>query len=592
MTASPLDSSEICPIERSSFRSWHSRCEDFSRRDSPAFISEFQEQPKGCGEMRTQNLRKGFRIQKLEDRRLLAADFVAELLPSDFAPPEQCEVASVTDVNEVAVESEFNETEIVVGNEDAAFDEFESNNDVESQTSVGLGEADDSTDGEIGEETAPTVRDLGDPVDGTDGFFGTIDGETPVQTFSMTPSEDGLIDIVVASSFGDAETKLEITDSDGSMVAASSTENLDGFQKLTFEVAAGQAYQLEVSSEDGASGLFQVTVSHSDLPEPQAPTDLHANEIGSESTLLEFVDGVSELTGDLETVDDVDTFRFVADGNGRAELQLAETDADSSTELAVEVFSSDAESVARGVTNENVGISFSIESGSEYFIAINAGEGQTGLWELAMTLDIEARDDVPTEPSDDHPNELGEDTSQIVFEDGVAVITGQLETAKDVDVFQFTATGDGVADLDMAAVSESHAVEASVTVFDSETQQVVSGTTNDDVGIVFEVVEGANYQILVDSLNDLPASYELAISLSSSENVSVAPDDAENEVEDIDWELADAVEDVLNVDEELEICFAEASEGESEEATVDEVFAALEGSNNIWNSDLDVGIRA
>ncbi len=542
--------------------------------------------------MRTQNLRKGFRIQKLEDRRLLAADFVAELLPSDFAPPEQCEVASVTDVNEVAVESEFNETEIVVGNEDAAFDEFESNNDVESQTSVGLGEADDSTDGEIGEETAPTVRDLGDPVDGTDGFFGTIDGETPVQTFSMTPSEDGLIDIVVASSFGDAETKLEITDSDGSMVAASSTENLDGFQKLTFEVAAGQAYQLEVSSEDGASGLFQVTVSHSDLPEPQAPTDLHANEIGSESTLLEFVDGVSELTGDLETVDDVDTFRFVADGNGRAELQLAETDADSSTELAVEVFSSDAESVARGVTNENVGISFSIESGSEYFIAINAGEGQTGLWELAMTLDIEARDDVPTEPSDDHPNELGEDTSQIVFEDGVAVITGQLETAKDVDVFQFTATGDGVADLDMAAVSESHAVEASVTVFDSETQQVVSGTTNDDVGIVFEVVEGANYQILVDSLNDLPASYELAISLSSSENVSVAPDDAENEVEDIDWELADAVEDVLNVDEELEICFAEASEGESEEATVDEVFAALEGSNNIWNSDLDVGIRA
>ena len=62
--------------------------------------------------MSRRNLR-GFNFERLENRRLLAADFGAEVIQCDFLPPETCEVSTVVEVEETELESEIDIDELV-----------------------------------------------------------------------------------------------------------------------------------------------------------------------------------------------------------------------------------------------------------------------------------------------------------------------------------------------------------------------------------------------------------------------------------------------------------------------------------------------
>ena len=190
-----------------------------------------------------------------------------------------------------------------------------------------------------------------------------------------------MVDIVVASSFGESETRLSVTDSSGDVVVEVASEQLDGFKQLSFEGEAGENYQLTVSSDPETEGQFQVTVGHSEF------VDQHSDTIGESSTELTFSEGNATLEGRIESAGDVDTFRFSADADGRATLGLAELEADNATELSVHVFDSEGEQVARGITNETVDISFDVDAGSEYFLSVNAAEGETGRYQIDLALE-------------------------------------------------------------------------------------------------------------------------------------------------------------------------------------------------------------
>jgi pilus assembly protein FimV len=355
--------------------------------------------------MKKRNFKRRLSIEQLEGRRLLAADLsVVDMMPTEVAQPEtvMCQVAEIESGTEVV---EFDTAELPVDAGDAVgpvnsivvADTIDVTADPQPNAEVGLEnevapeseveEADVEADLEA--DVGTLVHDLGDPVDGTDGFFGSIDAENANQSFAITPSETGMVEVVVASSLNDGEVGLEVTDSTGAIVESTMTADVAGFQKLTFEAGAGQTYQLNVSSAEGAEGHFQVTTSYD--------ADLHADTVGADSTKLEFVDGATAMDGQLEVAGDVDTFRFTAEASGKFSLGLAELNPENATELQVQVLGSAGGLITRGITNETVGISFDVESGGEYFLAVSAGEDQTGSYQVELTLEAGA-DAVEVEP--------------------------------------------------------------------------------------------------------------------------------------------------------------------------------------------------
>ncbi len=214
-----------------------------------------------------------------------------------------------------------------------------------------------------------------------DGYFGSINSENPAETIEFTATADGMAKVVLASSFGDAHTSLSVADSQHDVIEMQ-TEGLDGFDVLSFEVEAGETYQLTVTSDDAnCEGQFQVTVGF------EAHVDQHADQMGSESTELQWIDNTAELSGRLESAGDTDTFRFTATTDGEVTLELQETVDDARIRLGVSIQDSQGNLLAEGVTNEMLQVSFDVVDGQEYFVAVSAGEGQTGTYNIGLELE-------------------------------------------------------------------------------------------------------------------------------------------------------------------------------------------------------------
>lgn len=595
---------------------------------------------------------KRFGFEQLEQRKLLAADLAADIMPLDVEPEPttHCEVAS-----EAIQESE-------------AMD-----------IASGIGEQ--VMDADV---AAPRIQEF-DLSDGSDGTFGSFDENNKQETFSFQPETDGAVDIVVASSFGDASTFMEVRDSQGELVSATETESLDGFQTLRIEVSGSEAYELTISTDDGVEGNYQVTVGfisdstsedplnensetepsenaddssdsalndaiddmeadvlvdtstentdqvqsesiseepaeeltdHSELdhdhdesgeletdghaeglvadsidnvadapsiepaldnsiPQPttevaegvnvtSAPSlvDMHANEIGDESTELDLSTGIARLFGQLESANDVDTFQFTAEFDGTMDLFLANSLADNELELNIHVYDSQGNELLDGATNAVVKLSFDVVQGEQFYVSVSADEGQTGEFALIAGFTLAA------EPADDHANEIGADATPLVFSDEAWMATGELETANDQDAFRFTASCKETLTLAMDIASENHQSAAQISVFDDSGQLVVQGNTNDGVDLTFDTIEGVEYQILVDSTNDIPMTFELTaktIESPISEDFSSAL--VEDATEDA---LTDCVDDIANCGDESDAAdqfFTSVGENESQFGT-------------------------
>ena len=217
----------------------------------------------------------------------------------------------------------------------------------------------------------PLASELLDPVHGTSGYFGEIDEIASTRTMSFTPSESGAVDVVVASSFGDSETRVEIVNSDGDLIANSMTENLDGFQKTTFNVLGNETYEVTVSSDESGEGYFMVTVEFR-AETNSVPDDGHADEIGESATLLDMQNDTVAIQSDLETAEDRDAFRFVASADGEMVIDMAATSKDHQSDALVSVFDAQGDLLVSGATNEEVAVRFDAFSGVEYQVLVDS----------------------------------------------------------------------------------------------------------------------------------------------------------------------------------------------------------------------------
>ena len=262
-------------------------------------------------------------------------------------------------------------------------------------------------------------------------------------------------------------------------------------------------------------------------------------EAAEEMETLQLVDNCAALSGELAMPGEVDSFRLVADADGRATLNVSELMSDNGTELEVSVLDSQSVEVAKGLTNESVELSFDLEAGGEYVVALSAIGEQTGVYYLSLEI---VPDPIDPATVDQHPNEIGEDATLLAVENGVVALDGVLETGEDRDAFRFVSPTDGEIVVAMNAASENFESNTQVTVFDSNGTPVVSGSTNDDVAIRLNAEAGSEYQILVDSSNNLATDFSLSLTQESDLTSEIIEADDGGEVGEV---LSGVSEDLL-----------------------------------------------
>ena len=698
-----------------------------------------------------------FQFEQLEKRQLLAADFAVGMIQCDSMPAEQCETVS-TDFVDSEVEIDFDETELPVGEPDQGFEattggaEPTDDGMVENAIVENRGGGGDFNEAESDLETGQPIdegivdateeaAELTDPVLGTVGYFGKLDADNTQTRMEMTPSLDGELNVVVSTSFGDSETRLEITDGEGELIVETMTEELDGFQKVSFDVNEGETYQVTVSTDESGDGYFQVTASFvestqetanlesdpvddpatvptpdtgveggsedehdaeldsdcdpildvetepgepvleepivgepldvdpneadpadepidtepvtedvivgetdepdnegsqldggesevdesdviedatdvpvSEVVDSEAPNDddhepgqdvdldqpvvdaeqpavdevtvdpvveeISIDENSAEAEVIALVDNCASLTGELAMPGEVDSFRFVADSNGRATLNVTELMSDNGTELEISVLNGLAEEVARGLTNESVEVSFDVSAGDEYVITLSAVGDQTGSYDLALET---VADPIDPATLDQHVDEIGEEATLLTVENGIVSLDGALETGADRDAFRFVAPSDGELVLDMSSASENFESNAQVTVFNSSGEPIVSGSTNEDVAIRFNTDAGSEYQILIDSTNDVATDFSLSM---TEDNALVAnPGDGSEDP------LAGSDDENLPLEDELlaesNVCLEDEIENELR-AEVERIDAAFSSLSDLIESELDL----
>lgn len=443
---------------------------------------------------RNRNSVSGLTYRNLEQRRLLAADFglSMDLDMVQFSASEPC----VCDISDLMTEAPVID---------------------------------------LGNIEAPSENHL-DLTDGSDGVFGELNKDNPLEQLTFTAPDNGTANIILSSSLGDANTDVKVYDSSGELVLASSVEDLDGFNKISFHVDQGETYEIHVSSNDGAEGQFQLTVQF----EADAPVDSHEDTIGEDATEIDMSQGAATVSSGLEHDGDVDAFQFTAAQDGEVRLFAGEMTS-ANTQLEINVYDADGNVIAAGSTNEFVEASFDVEAGKTYYVTVNAGEGQTGEYNLALHQDV-----IPV-PVDQHANETGPEATLLDSVEGLIQIESALETAEDTDAFRFVAEQDGIVTLTAISfpqtidfvstdpeadqpLDEAPNSDLRVSVFDSEGNLLVDGLANESMGLSFETVKGNEYHVLIDSENDTPTEYYFDIQQNQ--------DDQSDESDAADWDSA------------------------------------------------------
>lgn len=386
-------------------------------------------------------------------------------------------------------------------------------------------------------EPVGTVLDL---ADGTDGMFGSLDAGNPADQMSFVAPDNGTASVVISSDFGDGDTVVEVRDGSGELVTSTSTPGLGGFQQISFDVDAGQTYDLTISTSEEGQGDFQLTVAFEADP-PVEPQDLHVDEIGPDATLLAMVEGEVAIAGDLETDGDIDVFQFQAAEDGEVTLHMGEMTEGNQVKLNVAVYDSSGNQLLDGSTNEFVELKIDATAGETIYIAVSAGEGQTGAYNLHLQQAI--TDTVPPEPVDLHADEIGADATPLESTDGFSIVQSALETADDADAFSIVAQADGKATLELDSLSEGQTSNLRVSVFDDQGELLVEGLSNDDLSIQFDTLASNEYQILVDSDNDIPALYQMS---TLTETGSLEPPVEDAPIADFDIDFDEVIADVDN----------------------------------------------
>jgi len=510
------------------------------------------------------NHRKRLGFEALEKRQLLAADLASAVVGAiDTGVAEQPQV-QVAEVCSLEIEEVDQALEAALGAELEVQIEAELANQNAITTEVSQAESAQSAEAE---SLDPRNLDLSDSID---GFVGTIGPESPTETLRFTASANGLANVVVANSFEDSSLLLTATSAEGGEIEFELLSN-DGFDTISFEVNQGESYELTVAStQPEAGGQFQVTVGFEEF------VDQHFDVAGANSTELVFADQRTELTGKLESPEDIDTFRATAPQGGEVTLELDELEEDRRLNLNVSVTNASGAVIAEGATNEFLRITFDVVASEEFFVAVSGGEGQEGDYRFTLNLD----------PSSPAPLEDSLVVDEILADGGIAPGAEVAEVADEADEAIVDEALENDSPLvenepvDDATSDQAAEFAADTTEVDEvPTSELVGEEVAEIVGEIEEVFGDANGELaeIVDAISEEVSEVEGA---SEVEGIIDQADGDLSEIVDTISEGVSEIEGIVEIADDIgdviEDTLADTVVEEAVDQTIDQVVGEFE----------------
>ena len=228
---------------------------------------------------------------------------------------------------------------------------------------------------------------------------------------------------------------VDIVDENLNTITSLTSNGIFDAQYVETALDAGTHYIVATSVGSQAVGEYFFQIQLGDFDPPQPPVDDHADVIGPQATPIPLVDdGTGLLTGQAQGVigeaGDVDVFQFDVPQDGRANVDFLSLVGGGTEVRLLDVSGSVIESLT---TQFILQTEFeTVLTAGTYYLSVTAADGvSVGEYFFGVKLgDI-----------DDHADQIGPDATVV----NIAAVNGQLrgsaqgqiETAGDVDVFQF-----------------------------------------------------------------------------------------------------------------------------------------------------------
>ena len=249
------------------------------------------------------------------------------------------------------------------------------------------------------------------------------------------------------------------------------------------------ATEAEVATEIGAADQLQSEVA----------------ETISDPRNLDLSDSFDGFFGTIGPESPTETLSFTAAGDGLANVGVANSFEGSG--LLLTATSADGSEIEFELLTTEAfdSISFEVNQGETYELTISSAEADAS-GQFQVTVGFEAF-------VDQHADQTGLESTELVFADNQAELTGKLEAAGDVDTFRATAPQSGEVTLELDELEEDSRLNLTVTVTDSAGGVIAEGSTNEFLRISFDASASEEFFVAVSGGQGQRGDYRFTLDL-------------------------------------------------------------------------------
>ncbi len=317
--------------------------------------------------------------------------------------------------------------------------------------------------------------------------------------FSFTPTTSGALLYDTTAEAG-MKMKLTFVDAATGQTLSQSSGKAGSLPYGRFEVTAGREVRVLAEAKGNSSGDYTINLEMDDLGAASAAAAL----VLTETTMGSELDGMlAAVDGEISSNLDRDFYSFTAPAGFESGFFVVSTTAGDLV-ANVTLYANDGGTLRQvrkaKAKAGSAQIRADLSAGTEYFFVVESlGGKSTGDYSLAVELD--GNNAFATA---DSLGEIGADAT---------TVTGEILDKGDVDVFQFTASADGVLTLDNFVGGGT--IRPKVTVYSAAGDKLASksGTTDSLDAMTVDVVAGQTYYLEIVTRGKNPGGYSLDLQL-------------------------------------------------------------------------------
>ena len=252
---------------------------------------------------------------------------------------------------------------------------------------------------------------------------------------------------------------------------------------------------------------------------------------------LDLTDSMDGFFGSISPESPTETLNFTAAADGLANIVISNSFEES--DLLLTATSAEGSEIEfELLSNDGFdSISFEVNQGEAYQLTVSSAQPDAA-GQFQLTVGFE-------EFVDQHADQVGSESTELVWADNQTELTGKLEASGDVDTFRATAPQSGEVTLELDELEEDERLNLNVTVTDSNGEVLAEGSTNEFLRITFDATESEEFFVAVSGGQGQRGDYRFSLNLDPAatvvQDVAVV-DDVVTESPDSD---ADPVEDVV-----------------------------------------------